>query len=38
MVEVDLMRRGLSYEEAHARASEAEIAFRSRVRLSHYRD
>jgi hypothetical protein len=38
MVEVDLMRRGLSYDEAHARASEAEIAFRRRVRLSHYRD
>jgi len=37
-VEVDLMRRGLSYDEAHARASEAEIAFRRRVRLSHYRD
>ena len=38
MVEVDLMRRGLTYDEAHARASEAEIAFRREGRVSHYRD
>ena len=38
MVEVDLMRRGLAYDEAHSRASEAEIAFRREGRVSHYRD